>query len=70
MRGVRSAMPISAATASFPAMLVIAILFATLCARKAAAKDRSIAIWAIVGFVFGIFGLIAAYVVPSRSAYS
>jgi uncharacterized membrane protein YoaK (UPF0700 family) len=49
--------------------LLIAVLFATFCARKAAEKNRSIAVWAILGFLFGIFALIAAFAVPSRSAY-
>ena len=52
--------------APFVVPLVLGALFASYTSKIAGRKGRSPVTWGVVGFVFGIFGLLAARLVPAK----
>ena len=46
--------------------LVLGVLFASYTSKIAGRKGRSPVAWGAVGFVFGIFGVLAAWIVPAK----
>lgn len=47
-------------------LLVIALLFAAASAWVATRRGRSSVLWAVLGFVFGVFALLAVAVLPDQ----
>jgi hypothetical protein len=49
------------------AFLIGALVSAAACSAIASHKNRSTVTWGILGFLFGVFALIACAVLPSRA---
>ena len=48
--------------------LALAIAVAAVCYRIAEGKGRSGALWAVLGFLFPVIGLIVVFVLPGKRA--
>jgi hypothetical protein len=55
-----------ASVAPFVVPLVFGVLFASYTSKIAGRKGRSPVTWGVVGFIFGIFGVIAAKLVSAK----
>ena len=55
-----------ASVAPYVVPLVLGVLFASYTSKIAGRKGRSPVTWGVIGFVFGIFGVVAAKVVPAK----
>jgi uncharacterized RDD family membrane protein YckC len=49
-------------------IVIIGVLFAWLCAEMAKTRNREPAIWAIMGFLFGIFAVIVLALVGTAKS--